>query len=137
MFEIQGGTGLRNLPGSLSHRTLSVLLFWFQQAIVGSSAQCTVCLNQVSREDLYDLACGHMFCGECWDAYCQVQIKQGTTLGMFFLLFFISLLIMTSRKLWVVCRRNVKKNKFKDDKFLMKRLAANILCQKCQQPKWS
>jgi len=40
-----------------------------------------VCFNQVCRDDLYDLACGHMFCGECWDAYCQVQINQGVTLG--------------------------------------------------------
>ncbi|XP_052780765.1 potential E3 ubiquitin-protein ligase ariadne-2-like isoform X1 [Mya arenaria] len=53
-----------------------------QQAIVGPTAVCTVCLNQVAREDMYDLSCGHMFCGECWDYFCQVQIQQGTTLGI-------------------------------------------------------
>ncbi|WAR26606.1 ARI2-like protein [Mya arenaria] len=38
--------------------------------------------HQVAREDMYDLSCGHMFCGECWDYFCQVQIQQGTTLGI-------------------------------------------------------
>ena len=42
---------------------------------------CSVCMSRVTVDQLQGLSCGHMFCAECWDHYCQVQIQQGITTG--------------------------------------------------------
>ena len=54
----------------------------FQELLLGNTHTCSVCLNRVTVDELHGVSCGHMFCAQCWDIYCQVQIQQGITTGM-------------------------------------------------------
>ena len=49
--------------------------------MLGNTHTCSVCLTRVTVDQLNGVSCGHMFCGDCWDVYCQVQIQQGITTG--------------------------------------------------------
>ena len=62
---------------------LTVLAFFhvFQERMLGNTHTCSVCLTRVTVDQLNGVSCGHMFCGDCWDVYCQVQIQQGITTG--------------------------------------------------------
>ncbi|KAK3587542.1 hypothetical protein CHS0354_004829 [Potamilus streckersoni] len=52
------------------------------EQIFGNSAICSVCLLRRPQDYFYSLSCGHSFCGECWDEFCQVRIQQGVTTGI-------------------------------------------------------
>lgn len=46
-------------------------------------AQCNICLQLRRPGDRYEaLACGHMFCTECWSSHLEIQILQGTSIGI-------------------------------------------------------
>lgn len=53
-----------------------------KERVLGYTHVCSVCLNRVTVDNLHGVSCGHMFCAQCWDVYCQVQIQQGITTGI-------------------------------------------------------
>ena len=47
------------------------------QDIREKSQVCLVCMTRVAGELITGVACGHLFCKDCWQMYLQVQISSG------------------------------------------------------------
>lgn len=53
------------------------------QALKGSrNVPCPVCVLLLPGETFRGLACGHLFCVECWATHFEVQLIQGVSTGM-------------------------------------------------------
>ena len=52
--------------------------------VMARSMTCPVCLQYCDMQVMYNLACGHKFCRDCWQMHFQVQILAGTTTSTFF-----------------------------------------------------
>ncbi|KAK3787917.1 hypothetical protein RRG08_008051 [Elysia crispata] len=50
--------------------------------LVGARPTCSVCCRDFTSDSFLSLACGHMFCRECWDMHFQTQIQDGVTTGI-------------------------------------------------------
>jgi ariadne-2 len=44
---------------------------------------CPVCVASQSSDRFSGLACGHLFCKECWTMHFEVQITQGISTGKY------------------------------------------------------
>jgi len=44
---------------------------------------CPVCMQRQPNESLHSVACGHLFCRDCWQMHFHIQIQNGITTGMF------------------------------------------------------
>ena len=45
--------------------------------VTKSGDHCLICWNPLAGKAVDNVACGHTFCCECWDQYCQTQVKSG------------------------------------------------------------
>lgn len=50
--------------------------------LVGLKPLCTVCCTEHPRDCFLGVACGHLFCRDCWDMHFQTQIQDGITIGI-------------------------------------------------------
>jgi ariadne-1 len=43
----------------------------------GSIITCQMCIDELPRSECEAMACGHLFCNNCWSRYLQIQIDEG------------------------------------------------------------
>lgn len=51
-------------------------------SVQSQHSSCPVCLSLQTVEKFSSLACGHMFCKDCWSMHFEVQITQGVSTGI-------------------------------------------------------
>ncbi|KAK0049838.1 protein ariadne-2 [Biomphalaria pfeifferi] len=50
--------------------------------LMGHRPLCSVCCVEYSKDRFMGVACGHLFCRDCWDMHFQIQIQDGITTGI-------------------------------------------------------